>query len=96
MVKERTTDLILAPVLDKDRVFMYELERQGEAQMTPEKRHILAKQTHIYIQSALLYTTPEGERRIRVHNACYPLTNIKHKPFEYIDTTALVAFWARK
>lgn len=49
LVKERTTDLILCPTLDKDKVFMYELERQGEHQMTPEKRQILLQQTHIYI-----------------------------------------------
>jgi hypothetical protein len=38
IVKERTTDLLLCPTIDKDKVIMYELERQGEHQMTPEKR----------------------------------------------------------
>ncbi len=50
----------------------------------------------MYIQSALLYSTPEGERRIRVHNASYPLTNIRHLLFDYIDPSAVAAFWARK
>jgi hypothetical protein len=82
-------------VLDKDRVFTYELERQSESSLAVEKRNVIANQTHMYIQSALLYSTAEGERRIRVHNACYPLTNIKHLPFDYMDTTAVVAFWSR-
>jgi protein transport protein SEC24 len=49
----------------------------------------------MYIQSALLYSTAEGERRIRVHNACIPLTNIRHLPYDYMDTTALAFFYAR-
>ena len=82
-------------MLDKDRVFTYELERQSESSLAVEKRNVIANQTHMYIQSALLYSTAEGERRIRVHNACYPLTNIKHLPFDYMDTTAVAAFWSR-
>ena len=87
--------MIICPTIDKDKVLMYELERQSEAAIAPERRRLIADQTHLYIQSALLYSTSEGERRIRVHNACYPLTNIKHLPFDYIDTTAIAAFWSR-
>ena len=49
----------------------------------------------MYVQSALLYSTSEGERRIRVHNAAIPLTNIPNLPFDYLDTSALALFWAR-
>lgn len=51
--------------------------------------------SHLYIQSALLYSTSEGERRIRVHNIAVPLTNMKHLPFEYIDVTATAHYFAR-
>lgn len=51
--------------------------------------------THIYIQSALLYSTSEGERRIRVHNIALPVTNMKHLPFEHMDITATVHLFAR-
>jgi hypothetical protein len=51
--------------------------------------------SHLYIQSALLYSTSEGERRIRVHNIAVPLTNMKHLPFEYLDVTALSHFMCR-
>lgn len=49
----------------------------------------------MFVQSALLYSTAEGERRIRVHNAAIPLTNISNLPFDYMDTSALALFWAR-
>jgi hypothetical protein len=44
--------------------------------------------SHLYIQSALLYSTSEGERRIRVHNVAIPLTNLKHISLEHIDINA--------
>lgn len=42
-----------------------------------------------------MYSTADGERRIRVHNACIPLTNIKHLPFDYMDTTAIAFYFTR-
>ena len=74
---------------------MYEIERTPESSTDPEKRQLMAAQRHLYIQSALLYTTSEGERRIRVHNAAVPLTNIPYLPFEYLDTSALALYLAR-
>ena len=49
----------------------------------------------MFVQTALLYSTAEGERRIRVHNAAIPLTNIANLCFEYMDTSALALYWAR-
>lgn len=76
----------------------YEIEKQdeslagaGEAQSRAARRDT----SHLYIQSALLYTTSEGERRIRVHNMAVPLTNMKHLPFEYLDVTATAHYLAR-
>ena len=51
--------------------------------------------SHLYVQSALLYSTSEGERRIRVHNLAIPVTNMKHLPFEYIDVTAMSHYFCR-
>ena len=94
LVKQKTADLILCPVIDKDRILVYELERENDSDK-PEKRRLMADQKHMYVQSALLYSTSEGERRIRVHNAAIPLTNIPNLPFDYLDTSALALFWAR-
>jgi len=87
--------LILCPQIDKDRVYCYEIERQEASQIAPERRQLIRDQTHLYLQSALLYSTAEGERRIRVHNACIPITNIRHLPYDYMDSTALAFYYAR-
>jgi hypothetical protein len=52
-------------------------------------------QSHLYIQSVLLYSSSEGERRMRVYNIAVPLTNMKHLPFEYLDVNATTHFFAR-
>jgi protein transport protein SEC24 len=93
--KNKTQDLVLCPVLDKDRVFVYEIERSDGPGVAPDRLRLIKEQTHLYIQSALLYTTADSERRIRVHNACYPLTNIRHLPYDYIDINALALYYAR-
>jgi protein transport protein SEC24 len=95
LIKQRTADLILCPVIDKDRVIVYELDRELEASDKPERRRLMTEQKHMFIQSALLYSTADGERRIRVHNAAVPLTNQAHLVFDYMDTSALALYYAR-
>ena len=46
-------------------------------------------ETHIFVQTALLYTSSEGERRMRVHNLAMPLTDVASGPFENCDINAL-------
>jgi hypothetical protein len=41
LIKQKTTDLILAPTIDKDRVLAYEIERVSESTQTQEKRRIM-------------------------------------------------------
>jgi len=41
LVKQKTTDLILCPVIDKDRILVYELERENDSDK-PEKRRLMA------------------------------------------------------
>ena len=95
IIKQKTLDLVLCPSIDKDRVITYELERASEVSLDENKRQLVGEQRHLFIQSALLYSTAEGERRIRVHNAAIPLTNIPTLPFEYLDTSAAALFYAR-
>jgi len=45
----KTNDLMLCPTLDKDRVYIYEIERASEASFPVDKRRILMDQTHIFI-----------------------------------------------
>ena len=42
LVKNKTNDLILCPVIDKDRILVYELEREPELSDKPEKRRLMA------------------------------------------------------
>jgi protein transport protein SEC24 len=97
-IKQKTADLILYPTVDLDRVICYELEKtdsnlagQGEDPNRMARRDT----SHLYIQSALLYSTSEGERRIRVHNIAVPLTNMKHLTYEYMDVTGLAFYMSR-
>lgn len=75
-------------------MIVYEVEKSDLVSEDPNR---LARRdsTHLYIQSALLYSTSEGERRIRVHNLAIPLTNMKHLPFEMMDVTATAHYFAR-
>ena len=103
-IKAKTQDLILCPSVDQDRVIVYEIEKtdspvvggSAPANSTEDPNRAARRDTsHLYIQSALLYSTSEGERRIRVHNIAVPLTNMKHLPFEYLDVTATALYFAR-
>eukprot|EP00347_Sterkiella_histriomuscorum_P022014 403331985 len=93
-IKHKTADLILCPSIDADRVLVYEIEKNDLLNEDPN-RMARRDNSHLYIQTALLYSTSEGERRIRVHNIAVPLTNMKHLPFEYIDVNATTHYFAR-
>ena len=76
-------------------MLIYEIEREAETVDKPERRRLMADQQHMFVQTALLYSTSDGERRIRVLNSAIPLTNIHHLPYDYLDTSALALYWAR-
>ena len=42
LIKQRTNDLILCPVIDKDRMLIYEIEREPELVDKPERRRLMA------------------------------------------------------
>ena len=93
-IKAKTADLVLCPVIDQDRVLAYEIEKSDitneNAERTGRRDH-----THLYIQSALLYSNSEGQRRIRVHNMAIPTTSMKQMPLEHMDLNATTAFFGR-
>ena len=53
-------------------------------------------ETHIFVQTALLYTSSEGERRIRVHNLAMPFTDNATEPYEHSEATALAPLIFKK
>ena len=50
----------------------------------------------MFIQTALLYSSSEGQRRIRCHNVAVPLTNSIADAYEYLDISATTHFLMRK
>lgn len=48
------------------------------------------------MQSALLYSTSEGQRRIRCHNIAIPLVHNISECFDFLDIVSTSAFLARK
>jgi hypothetical protein len=49
LIKRKTTDLVLCPNIDKDRVIVYEIERQNEATATSDIRNMMTAQKVLYL-----------------------------------------------
>lgn len=73
-IKAKTADLVLAPTIDSDRVFTYEFEKAPEDNSNVTQRLQRISKRFLFVQSALLYSTSEGQRRIRCHNIAIPIT----------------------
>jgi hypothetical protein len=61
--------------MDSDRVISYEFEKAPEDAGANNGRLSRINKKYLFVQSALLYSTSEGQRRIRCHNIAVPLTN---------------------
>jgi len=48
-VKKKTADLILCPIIDKDRILVYELDRELDSNDKPERRRLMADQKHMFV-----------------------------------------------
>ena len=51
---------------------------------------------YIYIQTSILYSYGDGNRRIRIHNLCVPLIKNLKRIFEGIDSEALAVLYMKK
>lgn len=49
-----------------------------------------------YFQCALLYTTSDGERRVRCHNLAVPVTNVMGNVFLRADMDTTITFLAKQ
>ncbi|KAK2079444.1 hypothetical protein QBZ16_003136 [Prototheca wickerhamii] len=77
----RTSDLLSLPVVDADKAFSVEIAHDES---------VLTGQT-AFVQSALLYTASNGERRIRVHTAALPVVSDVAEMYRALDAGATVA-----
>ena len=76
----RGSDLLALPGIDSDKAFTFELRSDDT----------VLQERAVCVQSALLYTTSSGERRIRVHTACLPVTANLLELYERVNTNAMV------
>jgi protein transport protein SEC24 len=81
----RSTDLLALPSVDADKAFAAQFAHTDST--VPSK--------YVTIQSALLYTTSGGERRIRVFTQCLPVTNSLPELFKLADVDAVTAITAK-
>jgi protein transport protein SEC24 len=81
----RGHDLLALPNIDSDKAFAVELQHSGSFISTP----------NACMQCAVLYTSSEGERRIRVHNICLPITQNLADLYKHADLDATINLMAR-
>eukprot|EP00667_Euglena_gracilis_P001269 EG_transcript_1269 len=78
----RGQDLMGLPNIDEDKAVAILIAHNPQAnQQNPTNPFC--------IQAALLYTTSGGERRIRVHTLCLPVTSSALQLYQSIDTSAM-------
>lgn len=96
-IKNKTVDLVLCPTIDSDRCYSYEFEKAAD-EAAPDQSGRLQRinKNFLFIQSALLYSSSEGQRRIRCHNIAIPLTNSISEAYDFVDITATTFFLTRK
>jgi protein transport protein SEC24 len=82
----RGSDLLALPGIDSDKAFAFELRNDESLLLNPT----------VSIQAALLYTTSSGERRIRVHTTCIPVTQSIGDLFERVNVNAITNLLAKQ
>jgi protein transport protein SEC24 len=82
----RGADLLALPGIDSDKAFALELKNDESLITNPT----------ISIQAALLYTTSSGERRIRVHTTCIPVTQQLGELFDRVNVNAITNLLAKQ
>lgn len=92
----RHSDLLVLPNCHEDQTFTVTLEVEENvcpklSYKSDEYLDQVAPDPYLYLQSALLYTNSDGERRIRVHTICLPVTQNFNELVASIDESAVAA-----
>ena len=76
---------------------MYEFEKANEA-ASPDQSGRLNRinKRFLFVQSALLYSTSDGQRRIRSHSIAVPISQLINEAYDYMDIIATSTLLARK
>ena len=81
----RSTDLLALPACDADKTFAVEITHEET---------LITGQTS-YLQAALLYTSSQGERRIRVHTVAMPVVSEMIELYKASDAGCTAALMAK-
>lgn len=81
----RGPDLLALPTCNADSTFAVEITHSDA----------LLTSSSISVQAGLLYTNSGGERRIRVHTVCIPVTKLFAELFHQVDQDALCNIMAK-
>jgi protein transport protein SEC24 len=81
----RSTDLLALPTCDPDKGFAVQVAHEEAVVPGPVA----------YVQCALLYTSSNGERRIRVHSMALPVTNDLSEMYRAADASATLSLLAK-
>lgn len=81
----RSTDLLSLPNVNPDAAFGMQMSIEDS----------LVDTNTVCFQAALLYTSSKGERRIRVHTLCLPVTNQLSEIYAGADQQAIIGLLAK-
>ena len=81
----RANDLVVLPAVSEDSAFVAQLA-MDESVIT---------EAHVFVQCALLYTSPASERRIRVHTMRLPVVATTFELFQHADAVGAAAALAK-
>lgn len=82
----RSPNLLVLPNVNTEASFALQIAIEDD--LKPDTRYV-------YFQASVLYTTPEGERRIRVYTARYPTVTTLPEIIYGANQTAIVAMLAK-
>ena len=84
---ERTTTDLECGTMDADKSILAVIEHRGDA---------LDEREPAFFQSAVLYTTREGERRVRTCNLAVNVVRLAGSVFESAQVQSIAGCWAKQ
>jgi len=83
--------------MDSERVFVYEFEKAPDDNSAANVQRLARiSKRFLFIQSALLYSSSDGQRRIRCHNVAVPMVTNLSECYEYLDISSVSHLLLRK
>ena len=93
-------DLFIFPTGDSDQNYCFTVGYKNSTKDNEKDKNNNLNDNNnehfAYIQSALLYSYGDGNRRIRIHNLCVPLTKSVNNIYEAINSEMLASFYVKE